>query len=178
MDSLRHAYDVNVVKPHLFICAFSLFQGALEFWRFGKVTGFASCVLMCTGYFKCLWRGVVCCFCFALVHPFLWWTWWVRYRMKSNNKNFCDINSDRFYGSLTLKTYCKCLSVLGRQEMWATLNRPWVNPFLKHHLFQPEITSIPTASSDVKEVGLIIWQQGTTRCQNSEVSTLLHLVDF
>lgn len=31
MDSLRHAYDVNVVKPHLFICAFSLFQGALEF---------------------------------------------------------------------------------------------------------------------------------------------------
>jgi len=27
MDSLRHAYDVNVVKPHLFICAFSLFQG-------------------------------------------------------------------------------------------------------------------------------------------------------
>ena len=34
MDSLRHAYDVNVVKPHLFICAFSLFQGAVEFWRF------------------------------------------------------------------------------------------------------------------------------------------------
>eukprot|EP00435_Cladocopium_sp_Y103_P045865 s30_g13.t1 len=27
MDSLRHAYDVNVVKPNLFICAFSLFQG-------------------------------------------------------------------------------------------------------------------------------------------------------
>ena len=27
MDSLRHAYDVAVVKPHLFICAFSLFQG-------------------------------------------------------------------------------------------------------------------------------------------------------
>ena len=30
MDSLRHAYDVRVVKPHLFICAFSLFQGLLE----------------------------------------------------------------------------------------------------------------------------------------------------
>lgn len=28
MDSLRHAYDVRVVKPQLFICAFSLFQGA------------------------------------------------------------------------------------------------------------------------------------------------------
>ena len=27
MDSLRHAYDVAIVKPHLFICAFSLFQG-------------------------------------------------------------------------------------------------------------------------------------------------------
>ncbi|CAK8988550.1 unnamed protein product [Durusdinium trenchii] len=27
MDSLRHAYDVAVVKPNLFICAFSLFQG-------------------------------------------------------------------------------------------------------------------------------------------------------
>ena len=40
--------------------------------------------------------------------------------------------------------------------MWATLNRPWVNPFLKHHLFQPEITAIPTASSDVKEVGIVI----------------------
>lgn len=36
MDSLRHAYDVNVVKPHLFICAFSLFQGALEFLRFDR----------------------------------------------------------------------------------------------------------------------------------------------
>ncbi|CAE7780128.1 uba3 [Symbiodinium necroappetens] len=30
MDSLRHAYDVRVVKPHLFICAFSLFQGVPE----------------------------------------------------------------------------------------------------------------------------------------------------
>lgn len=29
---------------------------------------------------------------------------WVRYRMKSNNTNFCDINSDSFY-SLTLNTY-------------------------------------------------------------------------
>eukprot|EP00931_Biecheleriopsis_adriatica_P061133 TRINITY_DN3674_c0_g1_i2.p1 TRINITY_DN3674_c0_g1~~TRINITY_DN3674_c0_g1_i2.p1 ORF type:complete len:1121 (+),score=202.71 TRINITY_DN3674_c0_g1_i2:124-3486(+) len=27
MDSLRHAYDVRVVKPNLFICAFALFQG-------------------------------------------------------------------------------------------------------------------------------------------------------
>ena len=46
MDSLRHAYDVRVVKPHLFICAFSLFQGLLESFFLPVVSFFRHCEVL------------------------------------------------------------------------------------------------------------------------------------